>query len=83
MGPVLYGVTFEGSERLTPGPRSIWGGLPISLYATARGAIKNPPTIPRARSDRIAAVFEGCFHRNHMFAEAHPKVSHSKLRAQV
>ena len=36
--------------------------MPDFVYATTRGNINPRPAIPRARSDRLAALFRGCFH---------------------
>jgi hypothetical protein len=43
------------------GPSVYPGYYRLPLYAPARGDIKKPPAIPRAGSDRAAAVWEGCY----------------------
>ena len=50
----------RGLGALTLGPRSFLGYCRLSLYATARGDIKKPTAIARARSDRPPALCDDC-----------------------
>lgn len=58
--PVSYGDTFEGSERLTPGPRSFRGTAASRSTPPRVATSRKTPAIARARSARLPALCDDC-----------------------